>query len=94
MAVERLSVRGWLCLTLLVGGAMGTGPADAKNCRRDEVPPGVRLPQQVGCEPRSRAPTTATRPVQSGRQPGVIMLGNGTELRVSGQADIEVRHRR
>ncbi|MHB2207054.1 hypothetical protein [Methylobacterium sp. CM6257] len=78
------------CLALLVPLAAGAGqaaerPARSRLCPED-LPEGVRLPPQPGCEVPARGP----RP----RQDGVYDLGNGTTLRIGGRASAEygVRH--
>jgi hypothetical protein len=80
----------------MLAAALSASPSEAKDCRREDVPPGVRLPQQVGCKPRApeRVGETVRPPVKPGRQPGFIDLGNGTELRIGGDAGIDTRYRR
>jgi hypothetical protein len=87
-------VRRLALAALAVGLTVPSG--QARDCRRENTPPGVRLPQQIGCKP---LPSDTVRDKQrpaptAGRQPGFIDLGNGTQLRISGEADLEVRHRR
>ena len=87
---------GWGLAAAVLASAVAASPGQAGDCRRENLPPGVRLPQQVGCKPQQAgAASEKKRPaVKAGRQPGFIDLGNGTELRVSGEADMEVRYRR
>ena len=78
-------------------------PALARDCRPVDAPPGVRVPEQVGCRsPRAAAKThaktqakTQAEPsgLRSGRAPGWIDLGNGTEVRISGGVSFEGRSR-
>ena len=70
-------------------------PAPARDCRPVEAPPGVRVPEQVGCKPGRATAKTQAQPhaVRSGRQPGWIDLGNGTEVRISGGVGFEGRSR-
>jgi hypothetical protein len=76
-------------------GSLSCLPALARDCRPVEAPPGVRVPDQVGCRsPRATAKTKAEPSgVRSGRQPGWIDLGNGTEVRISGGVSFEGRSR-
>ena len=69
-------------------------PVSAKDCPRDGVPPGVRMPDQVGCKTPPPDAAKKRPAVRAGRQPGFMDLGNGTELRISGEADVEFRYRR
>jgi len=97
MRLCRASLRAaWLIAAAVLGGAFATSPAEARDCRRENVPPGVRMPQQVGCKPLPPSSgEERTRPsVKTGRQPGFVDLGNGTELRIGGDADVEMRYRR
>ena len=70
-------------------------PALARDCRPVEAPPGVRMPDQVGCKSSRATAKTRAEPsgLRSGRQPGWIDLGNGTEVRISGGVDFEGRSR-
>ena len=79
-------------------------PALARDCRPVQAPPGVRVPDQAGCK-SGRAARPETKPgarpkaksevkapgVRSGRGPGWIDLGNGTEVRISGSVGVEGR---
>ena len=81
-----LPFRPLLLLTLTIGAAQaGEPPARPRLCRED-LPEGVRLPQQAGCTGSPRAPAT--------RQPGVYDLGDGTTVRIGGRTSAEygVRH--
>jgi hypothetical protein len=95
MRLRPRSIRhGWRLAAVLAGG-LATSSGQARDCRRENLPPGVRLPQQVGCKPVPAESGDKKRPaVRAGRQPGFIDLGNGTELRISGEADLELRHQR
>jgi hypothetical protein len=75
--------------------SFASAPALARDCRPVEAPPGVRVPEQVGCKPARAAAKTQAEPsgVRSGRHPGWIDLGNGTEVRISGGVGFEGRSR-
>jgi hypothetical protein len=80
--------------TSLVAGLAVVQPSAAKDCRFMAPPPGVRVPERAGCKP---PPTTArnTRPeTKASRTPGFFDLGNGTQLRIGGSVDLEMRSRR
>ena len=80
------------CLAILLTSL----PSQAKDCAPQDAPPGVRMPERAGC--KARAAGTARNKnassVKAGREPGFIDLGNGTQVRVGGQVDLEVQHRR
>ena len=77
----------------LVAGLAVVQPGAAKDCRSIAPPPGVRVPERAGCKP---PPTTARqRPeTKAGRTPGFFDLGNGTQLRIGGSVEVEMRSRR
>ncbi|MGH1590986.1 hypothetical protein [Methylobacterium sp. P5_C11] len=69
-------------LALLVPLAAGPAqaaeqPARARLCP-ENLPEGVRLPPQPGCDAGARPPTP--------RRPGVFDLGDGTRIRIGGSA--------
>lgn len=66
-------------LLILVAGAAQAGevPTRARLCP-ENLPEGVRLPPQPGCD-------TATRPPRPSR-PGHFDLGDGTSIRIGGSA--------
>jgi hypothetical protein len=69
----------------------------AKDCTPTDVPPGVRVPERVGCKPQQATEPTHAKPrtrVKAGSQPGFIDLGGGLEVRISGQADVDAGYRR
>jgi hypothetical protein len=75
-----------LVLPLAAGAAQGAErPARPRLCPED-LPEGVRLPPQPGCDASARP----TKP----RQPGYYELGNGTTLQVGGRASAEYGVRR
>ena len=80
-------------LSVLAGLAMAH-PAAARDCRPVEAPPGVRMPERAGCKPAD--PDRGAKPAaaKAGRAPGFIDLGNGTEVRIGGKAEVEVQGRR
>jgi hypothetical protein len=85
----------WPLAAAVFAGGLATSAGQAGDCRRENLPPGVHVPQQVGCKPVRAPPGDKKRPgVRAGREPGFIDLGNGTELRISGEADVEMRYRR
>ena len=88
--------RTWSFAAAVLAAALSASPGEARDCRRADVPPGVRLAQQVGCKPTApeRVGETARPSVKAGRRPGFIDLGNGTELRISGDAGIDAHYRR
>ena len=67
---------------------LATSPALARpDCRPPRhLPPGVTPPQWVGCPPAAPRDTGAPRPAKT---PGVIDLGNGTEVRINGSVRFE-----
>ncbi len=78
---------------ILAALALWAGAGDiawAKDCRVDEAPPGVRVPDRPGCKP-SLAASSAKKAERQGERSGLINLGNGTEVRVSGRVRIETR---
>jgi hypothetical protein len=76
----------------LVAGLAVSQPGAAKDCRSIAPPPGVRVPERAGCKP---PPTTDKRPkTKAGRTPGFFDLGNGTQLRIGGSVEVEMRSRR
>lgn len=89
MVMARIALVG-ACL------ALGAGPSVAKDCRVPEAPPGVRVQPPVGCEPTGRdvrkAGTGAA--MRSASEPGLIDLGNGTQVRVGGRVRVEAGTRR
>ena len=74
--------------------AVAISPGEAKGCRRENVPPGVRVAQQVGCKPTPQEAAKERAVLKAGRRPGFIDLGNGTELRISGDAGLDAGYRR
>jgi hypothetical protein len=54
------------------------------------------MPERVGCKARHRNPSRATKPpsARAGREPGFIDMGNGLQVRIGGQADVEAGYRR
>lgn len=77
-------IRSAIAAGLLVIGMM---PAGARDCRPADPPPGVRVKIPAGCE--ARKPESARGPeqppVQAGRDPGFVDLGNGTSMRIGGR---------
>jgi hypothetical protein len=61
-------------------------PGSAKDCRIPDAPPGVRVQLPPGCEAAKAPPTTkgGQQPARTGREPGFVDLGNGTEVRIGG----------
>jgi hypothetical protein len=87
----RLSV---LAISLLAA-LVAAHPGAARDCRPLEAPPGVRLPERTGCKPPDSARgDTKSAPAKTGRVPGFIDLGNGTQVRIGGEVDVEVQNRR
>ena len=85
---------GVMRISLLAAAAVvASCPALARDCRPAEAPPGVRVPDKVGCKSQPAARKADVRPsgVRSGRRPGWIDLGNGTEVRISGSVGVEGR---
>ena len=83
----------------LLAGPVAAQPGAARDCRPVEAPPGVRLPERAGCKPPDKPGDTppavarGTKPAaaRAGRAPGFIDLGNGTQVRIGGEVDVEVR---
>jgi hypothetical protein len=71
------------------------GDAMARDCGRTDVPPGVRVTLPQGCKPEKRPdPKPSGVPaVRPGAPPGFIDLGNGSQVRISGQVRMDVRTR-
>jgi hypothetical protein len=86
-------VRSAIAAGLLVGCTM---PAEARDCRPADPPPGVRVQLPAGCEARNPQPVRGPEPprAQAGRDPGFVDLGNGTTVRIGGRVRAEsVFHR-
>ena len=80
---------------LVLAGLLATHPGAARDCRPDEAPPGVRLPERTGCKPPDAARADSKpAPAKTGRAPGFIDLGNGTQVRIGGEVGVEVQNRR
>jgi len=78
------------CAALLILGVPGV--AAARDCRPPaDLPPGVRGPDQPGCQAR-KAPGEPR--AKRGREPGFVDLGAGTEVRISGRVRFEAGVRR
>jgi hypothetical protein len=88
--------RAWLPAAGMLAAMLAASPGQARDCRRENVPPGVRMPQQVGCKPTppDRVGGKGRPSAKADRKPGFIDLGNGTELRISGDAGVDMRSRR
>ncbi|MGU3416822.1 hypothetical protein [Methylobacterium sp. D54C] len=72
--------RAALLLTLIVLAAAaraGEAPTRARLCP-ENLPEGVRLPPQPGCDASVRPPTP--------RRPGHFDLGDGTSIQIGGSA--------
>jgi hypothetical protein len=95
---RRAVVRRFWFHVFLIGGAVLThAPGHAQECPSNEgLAPGVRMPERVGCEARHRNPSRAKKPpsARAGREPGFIDVGNGLQVRIGGQADVEAGYRR
>ncbi len=74
-------------LLIAAAGLPTASPAQTRDCRPWDLPPGVRMPDRPGCPP-ARVPEARPRP---GREPGFIDLGNGTEVRINGRIRAEGR---
>ena len=79
----------------ILAALVAAHPGVARDCRPAEGPPGVRLPERAGCKSpdAARADTKPTL-AKTGRAPGFIDLGNGTQVRVGGEVGVEVQSRR
>jgi hypothetical protein len=77
-------VRSAVAAGLLV---IGTLPAEARDCRPADPPPGVRVHTPPGCEARKAQPARGPGqpPAQAGRDPGFVDLGNGSTMRIGGR---------
>ncbi|KAA0123958.1 hypothetical protein CIW48_10795 [Methylobacterium sp. P1-11] len=74
----RLALLLILPIMLIAGAAQaGEPPTRARLCQ-DNLPEGVRLPPQPGCDAGTRAPKP--------RRPGFYDLGDGTSLQIGGSA--------
>jgi hypothetical protein len=93
MWYERRMMRFGLLAAAAALVPLASGPAVARDCRPREAPPGVRVAQPVGCKPQPATSKNEVKPpaVRSGRGPGWIDLGNGTEVRISGSVGVEGR---
>jgi hypothetical protein len=79
----------------VVAGLVAAHPGAARDCRPIEAPPGVRLPQRAGCKsPDAVRADTKPAPARTGRAPGFMDLGNGTQVRIGGEVGVEVQGRR
>jgi len=86
--------RSLLCISILAP-LVAAHPGAARDCRPVEAPPGVRLPERTGCKPSDAARADAKpAPAKTGRALGFIDLGNGTQVRIGGEVDVEVQNRR
>ncbi len=85
-----------LILSLAVlASIVAAHPGAARDCRPAEAPPGVRVPERAGCKPPQAARADAKpAPARTGRAPGFIDLGNGTQVRIGGEVGVEVQSRR
>ena len=70
------------------------GSASADECRRSGMTAGVKPGGAQRCAPKLERETGAREPLQPGRTPGFIALGNGTEIRIGGRirVDAVTRH--
>ena len=77
-------VRVCIAAAVVLAGIL---PASAKDCRIADAPPGVRVQVPPGCEAPKGSVTTkpGQAPVKTGREPGFVDLGNGTEVRIGGR---------
>jgi hypothetical protein len=66
------------------------GAASANDCRPADAPPGVRVPDRPGCKPSPPGKLVESG-LKTGREPGFIDLGNGTDVRVSGRVRVDLR---
>jgi hypothetical protein len=88
--------RSWFC-ALSVALCLVAPPGYAKECPSHEnLPPGVRMPEQAGCRARPPEPSRpkVRAPAKNSHESGFIDLGNGAELRIGGQVDFEAGARR
>ncbi len=82
-----------LATILLLAAAL---PAAARDCRVPEAPPGVRVPPRPGCPTSEAKPARPADPqaTRTGRNPGAILLENGTEIRIGGRVRFEAAGQR
>jgi hypothetical protein len=72
---------------------IAAGPSFAKDCRRQDALPGVRVPLAAGCDP-AKADKDSTGRLKAGRELGFFDLGNGTQVRIGGRVRAEMGTRR
>ncbi|MBP1178857.1 hypothetical protein [Methylobacterium sp. PvR107] len=75
-----------LLVGLMAGAALAGEPPLRSRLCPENLPDGVRLPPQPGCD------SVATRP--KARRDGVYNFGNGTTVQIGGRASAEYGMRR
>lgn len=84
-----------LLFCAVLAGVVMAPPATARDCSPPEGPPGVRMPERVGCKgPWKGKQGSKLDPVRAGRAPGFIDLGNGAQIRIGGEVEAEGQFRR
>ena len=74
---------------LAAGLMLPVGSASAHECRSPGIAKGKAGGAQ-GCAPQLQERETSRRePLQPGRTPGFIALGNGTEIRIGGRVRVD-----
>jgi len=88
-----MTARSLSLATILLATAL---PAAARDCRVPEAPPGVSVPSRPGCSAPEAKPARPADPraVRTGRNPGAILLENGTEIRIGGRIRFEAAGQR
>ena len=88
-----MTARSLSLATILLATAL---PAAARDCRVPEAPPGVRVPPRPGFPAAEAKPARSadSQAVRTGRNPGTIVLENGTEIRIGGRVRFEAAGQR
>lgn len=85
-------MRSAICLAVLL---IVTVPAVAKECRRPDVPPGVRIAPPPGCQtPVHAGGSEAARQDRARGDAGIVDLGDGTRVMIGGRVQTEIGVRR